>query len=192
MTTSELMKAMADAGAPFEAILIAVQALDAKDAEIAQRDREQAEKRAKDAERKRLERANGKPFPQRPRTVRGPSQDCPLDPPIDRTHTPGVSPIVETPRAAAFPKPDWAEPQAWADFLTNRKRKRLPNTASAYAGFLADIERLTDNEWPPGRLLKHAATKGWGGIYDPRDGRNGHAGDDGASGSSMVKQILAG
>lgn len=87
MTTSELMKAMADAGAPFEAILIAIQALDAKDAEIVQRDKEQAERRARDAERKRHERAAGQ-FKRRPRTVRGRSKDCPMDPPIEEDHTP--------------------------------------------------------------------------------------------------------
>jgi len=56
MTTSELMKAMADAGAPFDAILIAVKALEEKDAEIASREADAAEKRAKDAERASMRR----------------------------------------------------------------------------------------------------------------------------------------
>ena len=75
-----------------------------------------------------------------------------------------------------FPRPDFAPVQVWADFLANRKRKRLSNTATAYAGFLADIERLTDDEWPPPKLLEFAARKGWGAIYDPREqqSRNGH------------------
>ena len=93
--TSELMKAMADAGAPFEAILIAVQALDAKDAEILQRDKEQAEKRARDAERKRNDRAANL-HNKRPRNVRGRSKDCPSDPPIEDIHTPSISPNGET------------------------------------------------------------------------------------------------
>lgn len=68
-----------------------------------------------------------------------------------------------------FPKPDWCEDdQVWRDFKANRRRKRLPNTESAYKGFLDDIRRIADDEWPPPRLLAHAATKGWGGIYDPR------------------------
>lgn len=167
MTTSELMKAMADAGAPFEAILIAIQALDAKDAEILQRDKEQAERRARDAERKRNDRAA---FTKkaRPRNVRGRSKECPSDPPIDNTHTPSVSPNGETDKPAVFPKPDWAEVSVWDDFLKNRKRKRLPNTATAHKAFLADITRIADAEWPPGRLLEHATAKGWGAIYDPR------------------------
>lgn len=78
-----------------------------------------------------------------------------------------------------FPRPEWAEPQAWGDFLVNRKggkgRRSYPNTATAYAKFLSDIARLSDDEWPPGRLLKHAAAKGWAGIYDPRENQNGRS-----------------
>jgi 5-methylcytosine-specific restriction endonuclease McrA len=52
MTTSDLMKAMADAGAPFEAILIAVRAVEERDAVV-------AESRAKEAERTRRYRQRG-------------------------------------------------------------------------------------------------------------------------------------
>lgn len=77
--------------------------------------------------------------------------------------------------ADAFPRPDFADPQHWADFLANRKKKRLPNTSTAHAKMLADIERLADDAWPPGRILQAAAERGWAGIYDPRDDgqRNG-------------------
>lgn len=54
---SDLMQAMADAGAPFEAILIAVRALEAKDAEISERDAIAAERKAKDAARSNARRA---------------------------------------------------------------------------------------------------------------------------------------
>ena len=74
-----------------------------------------------------------------------------------------------------FPKPDWADDQVWGDFLKNRKAKKLPNTATAYSRLMADLNRLADAEWPPGRLLEHAAAKGWGGIYDPRGKDNGTA-----------------
>lgn len=81
---------------------------------------------------------------------------------------------ASSPRGAVvvFPRPDFADPQHWADLLTNRKQKRLPNTASAHAKMMADIARFADDEWPPGRLVQHAAEKGWGGIYDPRTGGN--------------------
>ncbi|HET7154973.1 MAG TPA: helix-turn-helix domain-containing protein [Hyphomicrobiaceae bacterium] len=83
-----------------------------------------------------------------------------------------------------FPKPDWADPQVWADFLKNRKIKKCNNTATAYKSFLDDIDRLTDAEWPPGRLLQFATAKGWAGIYDPRnqDARHG-------SGPRTVQQV---
>lgn len=57
MSIADLMKAMADAGAPFEAILIAVRALEEKDAQIAARDAEADAKRAKDAARSSQRRA---------------------------------------------------------------------------------------------------------------------------------------
>lgn len=72
-----------------------------------------------------------------------------------------------------YPKPEWADQKIWDDFKTNRKRKGKPNTASAYKRFCNDIARLSDDEWPPGRLLEHAAAEGWAGIYDPRDKSNG-------------------
>ena len=92
------------------------------------------------------------------------------DPPIDNTHTPSVSPNGEPQSAKrdTFPKPDCVDAVVWADFLANRKRKRLPNTVTAHKGLLDDLARIADDEWPPGRLIAHAAAKGWGGIYDPR------------------------
>ncbi|HLZ78829.1 MAG TPA: hypothetical protein VKQ09_05770 [Sphingomonas sp.] len=79
---------------------------------------------------------------------------------------------AQTPHADPFPRPDFADPQHWADFLANRKRKKLPNTATAHARLLSDIARLADEEWPPGRILQHAAERGWAGIYDPRENGN--------------------
>ena len=76
----------------------------------------------------------------------------------------------------AFPMPVGTDPQCWRDFLENRKRKRLGNTATAHRKLLADLARLSDDEWPPPRLIEHAAAHGWGGIYDPREQRNGHMG----------------
>ena len=44
------------------------------------------------------------------------------------------------------------------------------NTATAYTGFLADIAKLANDEWPPGRLLAYAVKKSWLGIYEPKEG----------------------
>jgi len=64
-----------------------------------------------------------------------------------------------------FPRPDWADEQVWADFLANRRKKNLTNSPTAYRKFIADIDRLTDTNWPPGRILEAAVGRGWGAIY---------------------------
>lgn len=74
--------------------------------------------------------------------------------------------------ADPFPKPDWADPQHWRDLKANRKAKRLPNTATAHAKLLRDIDKLADDEWPPGRLLEAIVARGWAAAYDPRENRN--------------------
>ncbi|PZU75569.1 MAG: hypothetical protein DI530_15050 [Sphingomonas sp.] len=67
--------------------------------------------------------------------------------------------------AGSFVRPDWADEQIWADFLANRRKKGLTNTATAFRKFLADIDRLTDAAWPPGRLLEAITARGWGALY---------------------------
>lgn len=89
------------------------------------------------------------------------------NPPIEELHTP-VSETKVSSTTAAFPKPEGVSPDAWRDFLTNRKTKRLPNTASAHKKLMDDLQRLSGDDWPQHRLIEHAAAKGWGGIYDPR------------------------
>ena len=77
----------------------------------------------------------------------------------------------ETPKrdpVGAFVRPEWADEVVWADFLKNRKAKRLTNTETAYRAFLRDIEKFVDDDWPPGRLLEAIVSRGWGAAYDPR------------------------
>lgn len=69
-----------------------------------------------------------------------------------------------------FPRPEWADPQVWKDWMDVRKAKHGRNTATAYTGFLADIAKLVNDEWPPGRLLAYAVAKSWAGIYEPKEG----------------------
>jgi hypothetical protein len=97
------------------------------------------------------------------------SNPLPSSEPEGSSDSPPVSPKRKNP----FPKPEWAEEQSWKDFLGNRKAKNRPNSASAYKRFLEDIARHSDDDWPPGRLLEHAAAHGWAGIYDPRERENG-------------------
>jgi len=169
-----VLDAMLSAGCTAEQIVAAVKAdmIAGMQADEARK----ATKREGNAERQaafRARRKDGKVTRNKNNALRG------VTPPIDNTHTPSVSPNGETDKPVAFPKPDWADVSVWSDFLANRKRKRLPNTATAHKAFLADIARQADAEWPPGRLLEHATAKGWGAIYDPRQQSKSNGTQDG-------------
>lgn len=180
-----MVRRMADAGASAEAIAIAVEEVSSVESALSSR-------RAADRDRKRRQREaretanvtghsgdiphNVTPFPV-------PPSPPPKRPPNPLETPPPISPqpMVDVGRARSenpFPRPDGVDPQHWRDFLANRKRKRLSNTLTAHKRLLDDLARLSDDEWPPGRLIEHAAAKGWGGIYDPREkeSRNGMAG----------------
>lgn len=188
------MKAMADAGAPFEAILIAVQALDAKDAEIAERDREQAERRAKDAERKRLDRANGKPSRRRPRTIHGRSTECPMDPPIEEI-IPPVSSVEETkPAPKSKPtspaKPDGVSDPTWPDFQAHRRAKKAPITETALTAIGREAAQAG---WTMEAALTEIVARDWRGfkaewVAGPRGPPNGAANDGGSYLDHIVAQ----
>lgn len=95
----------------------------------------------------------------------------PSRPPNDNNSNPPThTPPENTPparKADPFPRPDWADPQVWSDWMDVRRAKRARNTATAYAGFLRDVARHSSDEWPPGRLLEHAAARSWLSINRP-------------------------
>lgn len=66
-----------------------------------------------------------------------------------------------------FPRGDWCPEGLWSDFLENRRRKKLANTATAFKGFCDDLERFATPAWPPLRLLEYATKKGWASINPP-------------------------
>ena len=68
---------------------------------------------------------------------------------------------------SVYPMPDGVDPQVWADFLANRKRKRLANTASAHKTLMDDLARHATATWPAERLIAHAAGKGWASVRNP-------------------------
>ena len=164
MTTSELMRAMSEAGAPFEAILIAVQALEAKEAEIAARDQERSARRAKDAERKRRARASA----DGPATVHGRGADSPARPSLSllpnekisnpSTHThPDKTPV----RGKGPVRPDGVSAQIWADFVTLRKAKRAPVSATVIAGIAREAGKAG---WSLEAALAECTARGWQGF----------------------------
>lgn len=72
-----------------------------------------------------------------------------------------------TARPSDFPRPEFASPEVWADFLRNRKAKRLPSTASAHAKLLRDVASAVERTgWPPGQVFQACVEQGWGAIYD--------------------------
>lgn len=103
-----------------------------------------------------------------------PSLSRPLSPqtPLTPTHThPDITPRAR--KGGDFPMLDCTDADTWADFLRNRKAKRLPNTATARRKLesdLADISARTG--WPPGEVFAACVAKGWGAIYDPRETTN--------------------
>lgn len=168
MTVSDLMKAMADAGAPFEAILIAVRALEAKDAEIAARDEEAAEKRAKDAERKRIERAST----DNPRTVHGRGADAkkaektaPIEnkPPVSPKGDTAPKGVKSTRREKFEPiaKPDDVSVKVWDDFRRHRHAKRAPISGTVIDDFREEAAKAG---WTLEAAMRESITRGWQGF----------------------------
>lgn len=66
-----------------------------------------------------------------------------------------------------YPRPHWAPPPLWADWLKNRKAKKRPNTASAHDRLLRDVAALSARTgWPPGAIFQACVEQGWVGIYE--------------------------
>ena len=170
MSIAQLMRDMAAAGAPMEAIIMAVEALEARD-NAAKAERE------KTAERKRRQRARERDGHV---TVTDVSQDIaetdPLSlPPNEKisnppTHTPGN--ITPARKGPIFVCPEGVDQAVWADFLKARKTKGCTNSATAYAKVLRDIAAVSAvTGEPPGRVVEVAAERGWASINDWTEGK---------------------
>lgn len=143
-------------------------------ASLAEQESRAMEKRAKDAERQRRHRSS------RDVTVtacdrRDNEVSSPLSsPPNDiYSNPPHHTPPTHTERAKPddFPCPAWCDPAVWRDLKRNRRTKKLTNTPTAHARFVAAIEAMADDHWPPGKLVEAIAANGWGGPHDPRKDR---------------------
>lgn len=164
MKVSDLMQAMADAGAPMEAILIAVKAIEESQDAIETR-------RAGERERKRRQRAKSD---EKDGTVTGQSRDNAVTvtdeahlslPPNENisnppTHTPGNNTRARKGTVLAA-KPEAVSDQVWGDFQALRKRKGSPLTETALAG-IADEARKAG--WPLEAALKKCVVRGWQGF----------------------------
>lgn len=171
--TREMIDAMVAAGVTVEVLAAAIKA------DLAARENQVSAKREKDAERQRRHRERN--AVSRHVTVTGCDSvtDPSLSPaPFLSPQTPQTNPHPHTHpdkqsrarKGADFPMLDCTDAETWADFLRNRKTKRLPNTASAHRKLETDLAAMSARTgWPPGKLFAACVERGWGAIYDPRD-----------------------
>lgn len=135
-----------------------------------------ADRRAKDRERQARRRSRDvtECHVTKRDSVTDPSLSRPLSPqtPHTPTHThPDITPRAR--KGGDFPMLDCTDADTWADFLRNRKAKRLPNTATARRKLESDLAEVSARTgWPPGEVFAACVAKGWGAIYDPRETTN--------------------
>lgn len=107
------------------------------------------------------------------------------------TLTPGSEAKASKPFVWACP-PN-VDPQHWADFRKARKRKSCADSETAYLAVIRDLEKFSDDEWPPGRLVQRSAENGWAKIVNPREdkfGKSSHERPDPNPTISAVNRIL--
>jgi hypothetical protein len=115
----------------------------------------------------------------------------PVTPPNDNT----LTPVEVSETNVSSPQP-WTRPvavpaQVWSDLLENRKRKRLPNTATAWKQFQNDVVKVAAQTGiPPPELIERCTAKGWGAIYDPREDGNGRNKQSSGGLSSTARAAL--
>lgn len=194
MKISELMQAMSDAGAPMEAILIAVRAVEESNSQIDQ-------KRAVERDRKRRQRANtpadgGTVTGQsrdKGRTVTGtvslslPPNEINSNPP---THTHENNKPARKGKSETPAKPDGVADQVWADFLDLRKRKSAPLSETALDGIRREA---TKAGWGLNDALAESVTRGWQAFKSDwvKDAAKPPGGVCSTGASPLLKSLIA-
>ncbi|HEX8418529.1 MAG TPA: hypothetical protein VF638_00795 [Sphingomonas sp.] len=178
MNVSDLMEAMAAAGAPMEAIVLAVRALEAKDASLQASEKAAADKRAAHAEWKRNRRAEINASMDSPRTEDGQSALAPFPAPPNEnnltppTHTP-VRQSRSHVREPKFSLPSDIPEEEWDGFEEMRKRIGKPMTDRARTLAISELRKLADAGHPPGEVLNHCTMNSYQGIFPPKDQKHG-------------------
>lgn len=199
------LKHMLAAGMPHDAIVAAIAEMEASAAPavdpVAERRREYDRKRKREVRASaRVSAVSGG----RPVDTADNADAAPLPlPPKDLiSNPPTPAPENNTPRAMAdahvaawqawrvknpYPRPHWAEPGLWADFMAVRKRKGATNTKTAHDKLIRDVTEMSARtRWPPGRVLRACVEQGWKGIYETDEMKaaiNGNSGNRRGSGS---------
>jgi hypothetical protein len=148
------------------------------------------EKRADPTAAQRKRRQRAKQADERDKSRRDVTRDTPPNDKDILTPLAEVSePNGSSPQPRAWALPVGVSLQVWTDFLTNRKRKRQPNTDTAWKSFNDDLRRVSAQTGiPPPKLIEQCVAKGWGAIYDPRNSRDERPSNPTAS---AVTRILA-
>lgn len=169
MSIAALIRNMAAAGAPPEAIAIAVEAIEGAKGEIENR-------RAADRERKRRQRDMSRDSHG---TVTGQSEDSPavspaLSPsfPPDPLTNPIPTPvsISRTRKGTQFPAPEGVTDEQWQAFVAQRKKKLNDH---AYHLLCGKLRTFAEHGWPPGQMIDLAIERGWETVFEPKDFNNG-------------------
>ena len=174
MSFAVLIRAMTAAGAPPEAIAIAVEAIEASDAKL-------ADKRAIERDRKRAQRSRDSHG-----TVTGQSEDkadtapppsppnkSPPDP--QKLTPPPTPPRNPRPRkgASGFELPDRIPGEEWRGYEEMRNRIGKPMTDHAKALAVSRLDKMAEAGWPPGVVLNHSILNNYQGLFAPKDDNDG-------------------
>lgn len=169
---------MTAAGAPPEAIALALEAIETRDAADEAR-------RAKARDKKRRQRAGDSPetVPGLSRDTTGtvPPEPSPIPSPSsspDPSNNPTPAPTRENipAKAPAFAKRRWPKDMPpppgvsddqWAGFVQHRVAKRQRLTPRAYELLCGKLAEFAENGWPPGAAIDRAVERGWLTVFPP-------------------------
>lgn len=170
MSIAALIRAMSNAGAPPEAIAIAVEAIEEAQSAV-------EAKRAVERDRKRRQRGRDKDG-----TVTGQSRDShghvppaaptpapsfPPDPPTNPTPAPGYESTRAMPK---FAPPEGVTAEQFKAFRQQRKK---PLNERSYTLLCSKLQTLAEAGWPPGEMIDLAIERGWETVFEPKDQANG-------------------
>jgi len=189
MNLASIIRELAAAGAPPEAIAIAVEAIElARDQATALALAPKASalrmrrKRERDAatDKASLDASQGVTCDAQV-TDHVTVEPSPAPPPLFSPHTPQITPpphplpdgnhastreaarsVSSKPRwPKASPPPPGVSDDQWAGFIVHRLAKRQPLTPRAYDLLVGKLAKSSSDEWPPGRIIDTIVERGW-------------------------------
>jgi hypothetical protein len=88
--------------------------------------------------------------------------------------------------------PDWIDKELWEAFLEIRKKKRMPVTDKAFQLMIKDLTNWRSGGDDPNKVIEQSVKRGWGGLFELKDGRNGtHQKNTGRTGTEKPGDLRA-